>query len=225
MTRGFHIPGSTVGRPLNREIHLAGDILSGLAPAPWIVSSIMVMSWGHRSHIQGGPPLRKSGISPPSHAEVFIAFFHRTRPYLIFSILFYISIPDSLALPGDTPDILIPYPAGSLTAMSFLPPGRDAAVKTAFQSSCREGLIPFFLIRSRREVASVSDPLPPGEPPARIRRRVRSPLAVCITAGSCNSVRFFRLAASMPSVPFVPISRQKPSFRREIPEGGDNPVP
>ena len=86
---------------------------------------------------------------------------------------------------GATPDILIPYPAGSLTAMSFLPPGRMMPpLKTAFHSSCpREaGLIPAFLIRSRREVASVSTPCRLRTARPYPQESSRSPLAVCITA-------------------------------------------
>lgn len=217
MTRGLSHPGSTVGRPLNREIHLAGDILSGLAPAPRIVSSIMVMSWGtpFTYRVALSPEIR---ISRLPH-ERLIAFFHRTRPYLIFLYPVYISIPDSLALPGDTPDILIPYPAGSLTAMSFLPPGRMMPpLKTAFQSSCpREaGLIPAFLIRSRREVASVSTPCRLRTARPYPQESSRSPLAVCITAGSAIPVRFSGWRRVCPSVPLCRFPGRSPAF------GGDS---
>ena len=106
MTRGLSHPGSTVGRPLNREIHLAGDILSGLAPAPRIASSIMVMSWGtpFTYRVVPSPEIR---ISRLPHERPYSIFFIALVHILFFSILFYISIPDSLVLPGDTPDILI----------------------------------------------------------------------------------------------------------------------
>ena len=91
-------------------------------------------------------------------------------------------------------------------------------LKTAFQSSCpREaGLIPAFLIRSRREVTSVSTPCRLRTARPYPQESSRSPLAVCITVGSAIPMRFFRLAASMPLSSLVPISRQNPSFRRRF---------
>ena len=84
MTRGLSHPGSTVGRPLNREIHLAGDILSGLAPAPRIVSSIMVMSWGtpFTYRVAPSPEIR---ISRLPH-ERLIAFFSPHSSISYFSV-------------------------------------------------------------------------------------------------------------------------------------------
>ena len=84
MTRGLSHPGSTVGRPLNREIHLAGDILSGLVPAPRIVSSIMVMSWGtpFTYRVALSPEIR---ISRLPH-ERLIAFFSSHSSISYFSV-------------------------------------------------------------------------------------------------------------------------------------------
>ncbi len=62
--QGLSHPGSTVGRPSTGRSIWPGDILSGLV-LPRIVSSIMVMSWGHHSHT--GWPLSGNSISrlPP----------------------------------------------------------------------------------------------------------------------------------------------------------------